>query len=334
MHSAQQWLPPQATVPLVGYFEYVSSNFPTLSLRHQGFRLTLSAKAGPLEDFVFLTRPPLNGAPGYVSLTPSNYPSRFVRMRPTTAAEVYTDAPDGSPNFAAQASWRVLPGMTGAPGSLTLENGAAAGCFLRHSSFLLVVAPFDGSDLFRADSSFTPRPAPPTLLPAHGPAELELVSLNYPTRRVRHQGFRVKLHERDGIPLDFVFHVVPALTGAPDQVSLRSANFPDRYVRVRPATAELFIDADDDSPLSANFAAQASWRVAPGLADPAAFSFESALAAGYFARHSGFLLCIAAPDGSGLFRADATFAAVGAGSGRLAEIVWRGRQSGDPASVQ
>ncbi|MEV5495401.1 AbfB domain-containing protein [Nonomuraea fuscirosea] len=82
---------------------------------------------------------------------------------------------------------------------------------------------------------------------------------------------------------------------------LQSYNFPDRYVRH--ADYDVRIDPDV-SP-----AADAQWRVVPGLADTgsAYVSFEAANFPGYYLRHWNYDLVLARNDGSATFRADATF---------------------------
>ena len=82
---------------------------------------------------------------------------------------------------------------------------------------------------------------------------------------------------------------------------LQSYNFPDRYVR----------HADYDVRIDPNVspAADAQWRMVPGLADTgsAYVSFEAANLPGYYLRHYDYDLVLARNDGSATSRADATF---------------------------
>jgi hypothetical protein len=83
---------------------------------------------------------------------------------------------------------------------------------------------------------------------------------------------------------------------------LQSYNLPDRYVRHRNFDVLLHADV---SP-----AADAQFRIVPGLADPAAVSFEAANYPGHYLRHTNFDFALARGDGSAAFAADATFARV------------------------
>ncbi|BBH69210.1 hypothetical protein ACTI_58950 [Actinoplanes sp. OR16] len=80
---------------------------------------------------------------------------------------------------------------------------------------------------------------------------------------------------------------------------LQSFNFTDRYVR----------HADFDARIDASVspAADARWRIVPGLADKSHVSLESANFPGYYLRHSDFDFTLSPYDGSTAFAADATF---------------------------
>ncbi len=98
---------------------------------------------------------------------------------------------------------------------------------------------------------------------------------------------------------------VPTGTALPANnqvVSLRSYNFPDHLIRHR--NSEAFIDPVENSEL---FRLDSSFRVRPGLADPAGVSFESVNYPGSFLRHQNSRLVLSPNDGSELFRQDATF---------------------------
>ncbi|MEO3812338.1 glycoside hydrolase family 43 protein [Sphaerisporangium sp. B11E5] len=86
--------------------------------------------------------------------------------------------------------------------------------------------------------------------------------------------------------------------------SLRSANFPDRYVRARDNA--VFIDPlSASSPLADRRAA--TFTVVPGLANANCYSLESVTAPGSYLRHYSLRLRTQANDGSAVFRGDATF---------------------------
>jgi len=86
--------------------------------------------------------------------------------------------------------------------------------------------------------------------------------------------------------------------------SLRSANFPDRYVRHRSSLG--YID-----PLSASSAAadrqSATFTIGAGLANANCYSLQAVSPAGSYLRHSNNRLILSANDGTAIFRGDATF---------------------------
>jgi hypothetical protein len=86
-------------------------------------------------------------------------------------------------------------------------------------------------------------------------------------------------------------------------VSLQSSNYPDRYIRHLGGLGEL---TTASSQLDK---ADASFRVVPGLADPACSSFRSVNYPGHYLRHFGYRLRLAPYSGDALFLSDATFCA-------------------------
>ncbi|HYN95457.1 MAG TPA: glycoside hydrolase family 43 protein [Pilimelia sp.] len=88
--------------------------------------------------------------------------------------------------------------------------------------------------------------------------------------------------------------------------SLRSVNFPDRYVRHRGGLGYL-------DPLTAGSPAAdrraATFRVVPGLANGNCYSFESVSNPGSYLRHVGFRLGLSANSNTAVYRGDATFCA-------------------------
>ncbi|MGN5378292.1 AbfB domain-containing protein [Streptomyces lasalocidi] len=82
----------------------------------------------------------------------------------------------------------------------------ADGGYLRHRDFLLRAEHDDGTDLFRQDATFCPRPS------SVGGATM-LESVNYPGRFLRHQNFRLKLdpyQDTDPYRADSAFRLVDA----------------------------------------------------------------------------------------------------------------------------
>ncbi|MGW0805165.1 glycoside hydrolase family 43 protein [Nonomuraea sp. NPDC002799] len=86
--------------------------------------------------------------------------------------------------------------------------------------------------------------------------------------------------------------------------SLRSANFPDRYVRHRTALA--YVDPlSASSPLADR--QSATFTVSAGLAQSGCYSFQSVNQPGYYLRHYNLRLTLQRDDGSAIFKSDATF---------------------------
>ena len=84
----------------------------------------------------------------------------------------------------------------------------ADGTYLRHRDFVLRADRDDGSDLFKKDATFCPRPSS-----SSGAVMLE--SVNYPGRYLRHRNFQLRLEWRDdhGRPTgaDSAFRLVKGL---------------------------------------------------------------------------------------------------------------------------
>ncbi|GAA0379747.1 hypothetical protein Acor_01210 [Acrocarpospora corrugata] len=120
-------------------------------------------------------------------------------------------------------------------------------------------------------------------------------------------GGRVELSGLSGVARHFtvlredVGDTTAVLTG---NRSLRSANFPDRYLRHRSNLA--YIDPlSATSPLADR--QSATFTVSAGLANSGCYSFQSVNTPGYYLRHSNMALTLQRDDGSALFKGDATF---------------------------
>ncbi|CAL9438297.1 Extracellular exo-alpha-(1-_5)-L-arabinofuranosidase [Actinosynnema sp. ALI-1.44] len=83
--------------------------------------------------------------------------------------------------------------------------------------------------------------------------------------------------------------------------SLRSANFPDRYVRHRDNLVRI------DPVVTAVDRGDATFTIGAGLAHAGCYSFQSVNYPGYYLRHNTMRLVLARDDGTALFRGDATF---------------------------
>ncbi len=96
-----------------------------------------------------------------------------------------------------------------------------------------------------------------------------LAPLAAPDRKIRHADFRLRLDADVKPAEDGRWRLTPALSGEKGAVSIRSTNYPDRYIAATPSGAD--IARDDGSPA---FAARASFVRVPGLADAKAISFR------------------------------------------------------------
>jgi uncharacterized protein YkwD len=99
-------------------------------------------------------------------------------------------------------------------------------------------------------------------------------------------------------------HPASAALAHGQRVSFESQNFPGRYIRHRYWLGEL-------TPLATELDLNdATFIVRPGLSgDPDSVSFESASIPNHYLRHHYFRIKLARPDGTQLFKEDATFRA-------------------------
>jgi hypothetical protein len=128
-------------------------------------------------------------------------------------------------------------------------------------------------------------------------------SKNVPDHFIRHSAFLGELTRRGGPVDDFAFRLVKR---GPGQVTIRSANFPDRRLRHRDFRIHLEGPAGpDDEP----FALDSTFFFERGLADEEGVSFRSVNFPDRYLRHRDFHLFLEPPAGpeDDLFRLDATF---------------------------
>ena len=120
---------------------------------------------------------------------------------------------------------------------------------------------------------------------------------------IRHFAFQGELTRKNGPKDDFNFTIVPRGRG---RVSLRSVNFPKRFLRHRDFRIRLEEPAGSGDTL---FALDSTFFREPGLADPdnpRAVSFRSVNFPDRFLRHRDFSLFLE-PEDSPNLAADATF---------------------------
>lgn len=170
------------------------------------------------------------------------------------------------------AAWRRLPPpLRNSPtGALSVQSENFPGRFARHRDSLGFIT-FVTSDLDRRDATFVFRSAlvRPGDEPLGIPSDVNQISVsleavNFPGHYLRHQDFRMKLHQDDGSQLfrqdaSFMFNSGNDAEGNSD-FSLESVNLPGHFVRH--SNFELWLAKNDGSDL---FGHDASWRPTPGL---------------------------------------------------------------------
>ncbi|MEU6030122.1 AbfB domain-containing protein [Streptomyces tauricus] len=111
-----------------------------------------------------------------------NYPDRYWRLDHDSVRLDRVDSRNSS-RAGQEASFTLVPGLADADCvSFSLGNGR----YLRHSQFRLRADRHDGSELFKKDATFCPRPS------AFSDAVM-LESVNYRGRFLRHRDFRLRL---------------------------------------------------------------------------------------------------------------------------------------------
>ena len=78
------------------------------------------------------------------------------------------------------------------PSLVTFESVNWPGYFIRHQNFQILIATFDGSDLFLKDATFRPYPG----LADRSCSSYE--AMNYPVHFIRHEDFMLHLRLSDG----------------------------------------------------------------------------------------------------------------------------------------
>lgn len=130
---------------------------------------------------------------------------------------------------------------------------------------------------------------------------VRLSPLDAPHLVVRHAEYRLRVEGNVREVADSQFRLVPGNLGA-GTVSVRSVNFPDRYVRAGDGVLRIepFADTDD-------YGAATSFVRVPGLADPAAVSLRLSTDAQAYLSHDSGRLVVARPGGGRAERERATF---------------------------
>jgi hypothetical protein len=160
--GADRWAP----LTKAQYAQPLNAKHPTIA------PITAAEHAGLLDRW---------GAPAWNRIASANYPDHLVRHADDAARidpypfDPYQDA-----------QWRLVPGLAD-PAGLTFESVNLPGHYLRHTGYVLVLAPPDGSATFAADATFHRVP---------GLADAALASFrshNVPTHHLRHAGFALRV---------------------------------------------------------------------------------------------------------------------------------------------
>lgn len=232
------------------------------------------------------------------------------------------------------------------PDKVSLELADEPGVYLRHADYRIRFARNDGSELFAADATFRPVRAP-------GGAGVSFQSHNYPDRYIRHIGAQAWIANDSGthawdssasFAADILFLPVPGSVSLAEglRVSL-GATLPSTADRLVRRTGDVAVAAAVTASADVRSRQDATFVLRRGLADGAAWSFESATFPGQFLRHRDYRLQVTTDTG-GPFRADATFRAVTGLSGsnfsfqsvnypdrylrNFANGIWLGREGG------
>jgi hypothetical protein len=210
-------------------------------------------------------------------------------------------------------TWNVVPGLAGTD-CYSFESRNPAGRYLRHKDFRVRVDAPDGTDLFNADATWHAETT------ANG---VRFSSYNYPDEYLRHFGGELWLATQFGghtydtpylFAEDTTWADVSSLESPISKLpidaykSLRvtTPGFTNRFARCDGALGctEVVTAASED--LLKN---DATWKIVPGLAGAGFYSIESCNYRGHYLRHQGYRVRIDPPDGTDLFKADASWKA-------------------------
>ncbi len=245
-------------------------------------------------------------------VTTAGFTNRFLRHRDSLAR---TDAYDANSSALdrADASFRVVAGLADSS-CYSIESQNYPGQFLRHQAWRVRMDKRDGSPLFDADATWCGKPG----LSGSG---ITLESLNLRGSYMRHFNSEVWLAKKGGanggdaaanFEADASWsvatpwsHSLPLATGS-HSLQVTSANLGNRYARHSQSLGYTEVVDGNSASLLKN---DATFKIVPGLSDPACYSLESQNYAGSYLRHQNFRVKLAAPDGSDGFRRDATFCA-------------------------
>ncbi len=207
-------------------------------------------------------------------------------------------------------SWPILVPMTGLTGQNTsFAVYADQTLYLRHQNFMLYAVPFDGSDQFRKDSTFSVRAALADNAPSAGlltvGADIGLQPGSLAGYLVRHYNFQARMDQIGSgsdatSKSDSSFHVRAGLTQQ-SGLSFESVNYPGYFLEVQ--NGSVYLRRSDGSTA---FAAAATFFPRTGLTGSGT-SFTTYADPTVYLRQQNHVLYAQKNDGSTQFAQDASF---------------------------
>ena len=207
------------------------------------------------------------------------------------------------------------PGLSGTPGSVSLESVNFKDHFLRHQNYRIKLHLNDGTELFKNDASFFWEKlgeGHPLLEPGAQSQDANAVSLrsvNFPTHFIRHQDFELWLAPPTAgstatFARDASFLPWPGLSPrGVETASYQSVNRTDRFIRHTFSLGVLHPVSTVLEKADATFIVRR-----PGLSgSPDSLSLESVNYPGHFLSHQNFRVKLQRGDGTVLFGRDASF---------------------------
>jgi hypothetical protein len=135
-----------------------AANFPGYLVRHRNYAARIdpingTSAALAKQDSSFTVRTGLASTQG-ISFESKNYPGYFLKVE---KGATFLRKNDGTPDFAANATFLSVPGLAGR--NLSLALYANQSVYLRHQNYVLAAQVDDGSEQFGQDATFVPRAA-------------------------------------------------------------------------------------------------------------------------------------------------------------------------------
>ncbi|MBC7682328.1 MAG: AbfB domain-containing protein [Ferruginibacter sp.] len=207
-----------------------------------------------------------------------------------------------------QSSWKVVQGLADAS-CLSFEAINEPGKFLRHFNSRLRIDVNDNGSLFGQDATFCAKKG------LNGGGTISLESKNLPGRFIRHSNSEVWLdtfQDTSSFRADaswaaesgFWRSTVVLPVNEMKSIRVVTPGFDNRFIRHFNGVANTAV-VDTNSPNVLKL--DATWKLVAGLSDASCYSFESKNFPGEYLRHANSRVHRDPPDGSSLFRDDATF---------------------------